>query len=108
MRKHPKIIEEFNTPLSDTGEQVVAINMSDSQDSNRYCCRSDVQNPRTFVKIDCDGTNCMSYGEEKITFFKIDYGKDGWFEYMFQLNEIEKMNHRKQLIFPLYFYIFLR
>ena len=61
---HPKIMEEFNTPLSDTGEQVVAINMSDSQNSNRYCCWSDVQNRGPFIKL--------------------DYGKDGWFEYIYR------------------------
>ena len=33
---HPKIINEFVGHLSDVGDQVIAINLLDSQDSNRY------------------------------------------------------------------------
>ena len=33
---HPKIINEFVGYLSDVGDQVIAINLLDSQDSNRY------------------------------------------------------------------------
>ena len=33
---HPKIINEFVGYLSDAGDQVIAINLLDSQDSNRY------------------------------------------------------------------------
>lgn len=33
---HPKIIEDLQGSLADTGEQVVAVNLLDSQDSNRY------------------------------------------------------------------------
>ena len=65
---HPKIIEEFNTGLSDTGDQVVAINIEDSQGSNRYCCTRDVE-----VKIFRDGE----------VYAKIDFKKDGWFSYRF-------------------------
>ncbi|GLI56407.1 hypothetical protein PM10SUCC1_19210 [Propionigenium maris DSM 9537] len=35
---NPKIIEDMSTWISDTGDQVVAINLRDSQDSNRYYC----------------------------------------------------------------------
>ena len=33
---HPKIIDDLTGQLSDTGDQVVAINLLDSQNSNRY------------------------------------------------------------------------
>lgn len=33
---HPKIIQDLQGNLADTGEQVVSINLLDSQDSNRY------------------------------------------------------------------------
>ena len=33
---HPQIIEELTTWLSDLGDQIVTINLTESQDSNRY------------------------------------------------------------------------
>ena len=39
---HPKIIQDFSTWMSDGGDQVVAINLNYSQNSNRYCCQEDV------------------------------------------------------------------
>jgi len=35
---HPLIVQEFITGLSDTGDQIISINLRDTFDSNRYCC----------------------------------------------------------------------
>jgi len=35
---HPLIVQEFITWLSDTGDQIISINLRDAFDSNRYCC----------------------------------------------------------------------
>jgi len=40
---NPSIIEELNTGLADTGDQIVAINLSDAIGSNRYCCDDEIQ-----------------------------------------------------------------
>jgi tetratricopeptide (TPR) repeat protein len=39
---HPKIIKELQSWISDSGDQVVSINLADSQGSNRYCCIDDI------------------------------------------------------------------
>ena len=38
---HPLIVRDLLALPSDLGDQVVAVNLSDSWDSNRYCCRGD-------------------------------------------------------------------
>tara|TARA_B110000263_G_scaffold12596_1_gene10608 strand:+ start:62 stop:910 length:849 start_codon:yes stop_codon:yes gene_type:complete len=35
---HPSIVQEFITWLSDTGDQIISINLRDAFSSNRYCC----------------------------------------------------------------------
>ncbi len=65
---HPLIIQEFNTGLSDGGDQVVAINISNSQGSNRYCCESDPE-----VGMNDDGK----------FYAHLDFKKNGFFGYMF-------------------------
>ena len=35
---HPLIVQEFITWLSDTGDQIISINLRDAFNSNRYCC----------------------------------------------------------------------
>lgn len=65
---HPKIIEDFNTWISDGSDQVVAINIEGSQHSNRYCCEDD-------VKSELRGVND--------TFASIVTEDEGWFSYQF-------------------------
>ena len=35
---HPLIVQEFITWLSDSGDQIISINLRDAFSSNRYCC----------------------------------------------------------------------
>ena len=65
---HPKIIQDFMTWLSDTGDQVVAINLEDSQGANRYCCDDDVT-----IRVTADGK----------TFAKAERNGGGWIAYIF-------------------------
>jgi len=53
---HPKIIKELNTWISDGGDQVVSINIIDSQDSNRFCCVDDIKLKNEFVYYQDDET----------------------------------------------------
>ncbi len=40
---HPKIIHALSTVISDTGDQIISINIYDSQDSNLFFCESDME-----------------------------------------------------------------
>ena len=46
---HPKIIQTLNTWLSDAGDQIVSINLSESQGSNRFCCSDDIKVRDNFI-----------------------------------------------------------
>ena len=63
---HPKIIEEMITWISDSGDQTVAINLEDSQGSNKY----------NFYK------GLSAYIENKNLWVKIEH-EDGFFSYDF-------------------------
>ncbi len=39
----PMIIHEMTALLSDTGDQIVAVDLAGSQKSNRFCCTSDIR-----------------------------------------------------------------
>ena len=54
---NPKIIQELNTWMSDTGDQIVSINLTDSQNSNRFFADVKVdrikdENPFVYVESD--------------------------------------------------------
>ncbi len=53
---HPLIVQEFITWLSDTGDQIISINLRDAFDSNRYCCDDsfsvELSEKRTLVRTD--------------------------------------------------------
>ena len=55
---HPKIIEEMITWISDSGDQTVAINLEDSQGSNKYNfyegLSASIENKNLWVKIEHD------------------------------------------------------
>jgi hypothetical protein len=59
---HPEIIKDLSSWLSDTGDQVVAINLLDSQGSNRYAGQIDVEQvPEGFSIVSVAG-NEESFG----------------------------------------------
>ena len=53
---HPKIIEDMITWISDSGDQTVAINLEDSQGSNKYNfyegLSASIENKNLWVKIE--------------------------------------------------------
>jgi len=71
---NPKIIQDFSTWISDTGDQVVAINVLESQDSNRYfgnvqVRKTDGQNPFVFLEttaVENGETNRQEFGYEYV------------------------------------------
>jgi len=44
---HPKIIQALSTWMSDSGDQIVSINLYDSQNSNRFCCKNNIKSRKT-------------------------------------------------------------
>ena len=64
---HPKIIKELQGSISDSGDQVVSINLADSQGSNRYCCIDDID---------------ASLSESLKIHARVNLG-EGYFEYRF-------------------------
>ena len=67
---NPKIIQDFSTWISDKGDQVVAINVLESQDSNRYfgdvqVRKTDGQNPFVYLEtttVENGETNRQEFG----------------------------------------------
>jgi len=67
---NPRIIQDMSCWISDKGDQVTAINLLDSQDSNRYYCDAKVreisgQNPYIFTStqnIENNETNSTEFG----------------------------------------------
>lgn len=52
---HPKIVQALATWLSDGGDQIVSINLLESQGSNRFCCKSDIKVSTPVVSFSEDG-----------------------------------------------------
>jgi hypothetical protein len=71
---NPKIIQDLSCWISDSGDQVVAINVLQSQNSNRYFCEpktTDIkgQNPSVYIEsatVENGETNVASFGYQLI------------------------------------------
>jgi len=68
----PKIIQDLSTWESDHGDQVVAINLADSQDSNRYFGKVDVRKTRDGRDL-VSVTNDPARAGEDPTIFGYEY-----------------------------------
>ena len=67
---HPNILRDLTTALSDSGDQVVAINLTDSQEANRYAAELHVdrepgRNPLVYVGGDTEKFSYQYVGETK-------------------------------------------
>jgi hypothetical protein len=87
---HPKIIKDLIGWISDTGQQIVSINLSDSNKSNRYFGQVTIRefNEKVFIECD-DNTEKFSYeylgtSESGVhVLHTVDYGKgSGCFHYL--------------------------
>jgi len=79
---HPKIIKDLSTYLSDSGDQVVGINLKDSQNSNRYYGEihtRELEGGGTSVYWDESGVMAIERSDGEIVTFKTREG----FEYTY-------------------------